>query len=82
MSGDFVVAKSEILFTHLATGQALEQEIKKLKGHGGMVGLSRDEAAFNRLVTTTPCLARIVDEYLESFPKASRSFERTDHYQH
>lgn len=81
MSGDFVVAKSEIPFTNLATDQALEQEIKKLKGHGGMVGLSRDESALNRIVTTTPCLARIVDEYLESFPKASRSSKRTEHYQ-
>ena len=81
MSGNFVVAKSEILFMHLGTDQALEQEIKKLKGHGGMVGLSRDEAALDRIVTTTPHLARLVDEYLESFPKASRSSERTEHYQ-
>ncbi len=36
-SGAFVVAKSEIPFMHLFTDQALEQEIKKLKGHGGMV---------------------------------------------
>ena len=46
-----------------------------------MVGLSRDEAALDRIVTTTPHLARLVDEYLESFPKASRSSERTEHYQ-
>jgi len=31
----------------LFTDQALEQEIKKLKGHDGMVGLSRDEAALD-----------------------------------
>ena len=37
-SGGFVVAKSEIPFTHMFTDQALEQEIKKLKGQGGMVG--------------------------------------------
>ena len=36
-SGGFVVAKSEIPFTHTFTDQALEQEIKKLKGQGGMV---------------------------------------------
>jgi len=36
----FVVAKSEIPFTHLFTDQTLEQEIKKLKGHGGMVACS------------------------------------------
>ena len=45
----FVVAKSEILFTHLFTDQALQQEIKKLKGRGGrpVVGLSRDEAGLD-----------------------------------
>ena len=80
-SGAFVVAKSDIAFTHLFTDQALEQEIKKLKGHGGMVGLSRDEAALDRLVTTTPHIARLVNQYLNTFPKASRTSGRTEHYQ-
>lgn len=61
-SGDFVVAKSEIPFTHLFTDQTLEQEIKGLKNHGGMVGRSRDEVAVNRLLTTTPHLARMVKQ--------------------
>lgn len=80
-SGAFVVAKSEIPFTRLFTDQALEQEIKTLKGHGGMVGLSRDEAALDRLVTTTPHLARLVNQYLNGFPKVSRSSVRKEHYQ-
>ena len=46
-SGAFVVEKSETPFTRLFADQALEQEIKKLKGHAGMVGLSRDEAALD-----------------------------------
>ena len=79
-SGDFVVSKSEVPFTHLFTDQALEQEIKELKGHGGIVGLSQEEAALDRLVTTTPHLARIVKQYLHSFPHASTS-ERNEHYQ-
>ena len=33
----FVVGKSDIQFSHLFTNQALKQEIKKLKGHGGGV---------------------------------------------
>jgi len=81
-SGAFVVAKSEIpfTFTRLFTDQALEQEIKKLKGHVGMVGLSRDEAALDRLVIATPHLARLVNQYLSGFPKASRCSVRTEHY--
>ena len=79
-SGGFVVAKSEIPFTHMLTDQALEQEIKKLKGQGGMVGLSRDEGAPDHLVTTVPYLAAQVDQYLDSFPKNSRSSDRKEHY--
>lgn len=81
-SGDFVVAKSEVPFTHLFTDQTLEQGIKGLKRNGGMAGLSQDEAALDRLVTTTPHLARIVKQYLRNFPQAStRSSERSEHYQ-
>jgi len=39
-SGDFVMSKSKVPFTCLFTHQALEQEIKGLKRHGGIVGLS------------------------------------------
>ena len=60
ISGEFVVSKSEGPFTSLFTDQTLEQEIKKLKQHGGMVGLSQDEAALDRLITITPHLANIV----------------------
>ena len=80
-SGDFVVAKSEIPFTHLFTDQTLEQEIKSMKNHGGMVGLSKDEVAVDRLVTTTPHLACIVKQYLSSFSQAPDSSLRHEHYQ-
>ena len=59
-SGDFVVAKSDVAFTHLFTDQTLEQEMKMLKSHGGIVGLSQDGYALDRLVTTKPHLSRIV----------------------
>ena len=41
---------------------------------GGMVGLSRDEGALDRLVITVPHLAALVDQYLDRFPKK-------EHYQ-
>lgn len=55
-SSNFVVAKSDIPFTNLFTDQTLEQEIKMLKRHSGMVVFSQDEAALDRLVTITPHL--------------------------
>ena len=80
-SGDFVVAKSDIPFTRLFTDQTLEQKIKVLKRHGGMVGLSQDEAALDRLLITSLHLARMVKQYLKSFPKVSMASERKEHYQ-
>ena len=73
------MAKSEVPFTQLFTDQTLEQEIKMLKRHGGMVGLSQDEAALDRLVTTTP--HHLVKQFLNAFPKALRSTDRSEHYQ-
>ena len=46
-----------------------------------MVGLSRVEAALDQLVIATPHLARLVNQYLSGFPKASRSSVRREHYQ-
>lgn len=80
-SGDFVVSKTEVPFTRLFTDQTLEQEIKMLKRHGGMVGLSQDEVALDRLVTITPHLTHLVTQFLHSFPKESKSSPRTEHYQ-
>ena len=80
-SRDFVVAKSEVPFTRLFTGQTLEQEIKMLKRHGGIVGLSQDDSALDRLVTTTSYLSPTVRQYLNSFPQTSMSFERSEDYQ-
>ena len=46
-----------------------------------MVGLSRDEGALDRLVTTVHHLAALVDQYLDRCPKNSRSSARKEHYQ-
>ena len=54
-SGDFVEAKSDVAFTRLFTGETLEQMLKR---HGGIAGLSQDDSALDRLVTTTPHRSR------------------------
>ena len=78
--GAFVVTKSDIPFTSIFTDQNLEQKIKDLKGHGGFVGLTQDEVALDRLIHTTPYLARIVKSFLSNFPSASTSSSGM-HYQ-
>ena len=77
-SGDLVVAKSDVAFARLFTDQTLEQEIKLLKRHGGIVGISHYDSALDRLVTTTTHLCRIVRQYLTSFPQTSTQYK---HYQ-
>ena len=42
--------------------------------------MSQDEAALDRLVITTPHLAHIVMQYLNSFPQSSKSVQ-SEHYQ-
>ena len=80
--GEFVCSKSEVPFTRLYTDQALEQENKILKGHGGMVGLSQDEKALDRLLVITPHVARMVKSYLSTFSSSlPGTNKRREHYQ-
>ena len=80
-SGEFVVNKSGIPFTSLFTEEILEQEIKNLKRHGGIIGLSQDENALDRLMHTAPHLSRIVKQYLHTLPCPHNSTNSNGHYQ-
>ncbi len=44
--------------------QALEQEIKEIKRHGHLPGLTQDEEAVNRFITVAPYLSRYVENIL------------------
>ena len=67
---DFVVTKSTEAFCNLFVDQALEQEIKELKRHGHLPGLTQDEDAMNRFITIAPHLVRYVAKFLSTFPKS------------
>ena len=79
--GDFVVAKSEVPFTKLFTDQSLEQLIKELKRHGGIIGISQDDNALDRLVTISPQLTDYVKQYLHGFPHNWKAGNDNEHYQ-
>ena len=65
VDGDFVTQHSIVQFTCLFNDQSLEQQIKQLKKYGpGIVGVSQDEAAMNRLVTIAPYLATLAKSYM------------------
>ena len=78
-SGDFVVNKSGIPFSSLFTDQALEQEIKNLKRYGGIVGISQNDTALDRMMHATPHLSRIVRNYLRRF--SDEKEKKHEHYQ-
>ena len=80
VSGDFVVNKSGIPFTSLFTDQALEQEIKNLKRFGGMVGITQNKDALDRMMHATPYLSKVVKGYLDNF-NTRISSNRKEHYQ-
>lgn len=63
------------------TDQKLKQEIKVLKRHRGMVGLSQDEAALDRLLIKSPHLVHMVKQYPDSFPKVTEASGRNEHSQ-
>ena len=80
-SGEFVVTKSDIPFTKVFTDQSLEQEIKVLKGQGGIVGITqKEEDCLDRLLLTSPYILKLVKRFNELFP-SSRDPKRKEHYQ-
>ena len=62
-NGDFCVRKSNTPFTALFVDQTLEQEIKKLKGIGGITGLTQQEGLLDRFFLIQPELSKIVADF-------------------
>ena len=77
---DFVVTKSAHAFVSLFVDQGLEQEIKKLKRYGALPGITQDEDAFDRFITTSPHLFRMVEKFLQGFPGSQSPDERPEAY--
>ena len=67
---DFVVTNSTEAFCNLFVDQGLEQEIKELKRYGHLPGLTQDEDAVNRFITSAPHLVRYVEKFVSDFPRS------------
>ena len=81
-NGDFCVRKSETPFTALFVDQTLEQEIKKLKGIGGITGLTQKEGLLDRFLLIQPELSNIVAEFQNLYTRTSSPRESGKrHYQ-
>ena len=77
---DPVVSKSTEAFVNLFIDQALEQEIKEIKRHGHLPGLTQEEEVVNRFITVAPYLTKFVEKYLNTLPKSDANKEQDDVY--
>ena len=66
-SGDFCVRKLDTPFTSLFVDQTLEHEIKKLKGIGGITGLTPHDEILDRFLLTAPELSRFVEDFQDRY---------------
>ncbi|CAG9761449.1 unnamed protein product [Ceutorhynchus assimilis] len=62
MDGNWVVNRSSVPFCDLCADETLEQQNRKLKIHGGLVGITLNENARNRLFLANSELSRIACE--------------------
>ena len=81
-SGDLCLRKSDTLFTSLFVDQTLEQEIKKLKGIGGITGLTQHDDILDRFLLTAPELSRFVEDFRDRYTRVGGCIEPCkEHYQ-
>ena len=67
LDGNFVTQKSSRKFSAMADDQIHEQQNAKVKGDGGVIGITENEAALRRWMVVGPELARIVNKFEDEF---------------
>ena len=72
MKGNFVVQKSNHVFSLIALDHNHEQQNDIIKGEGGVVGLTEDPAALRRWMISGPEVARVVTEFEKTFIRTSK----------
>jgi len=78
MHGKFTVHKTSNLFSGISIDHAHEQLNSVLKGDGGIVGLTENDAALHRWITAGPELARLIAEF-EMSTVANEGLHHEDH---
>ena len=80
-NGSFVVHKTEKVFSSIALDHAHEQVNAQVKGEGGAVGLTENPAALRRWMIAGPEVARIIQEFEETYSKKVSEAKRNHHEQ-
>ncbi len=79
--GHFVTQKTSNRFSCLAHDHIHEQFNAVMKGDGGIVGITENEAALHRWMTSGPEIARLIKEYQSRYQKDSKQTESVHHEQ-
>ena len=61
-NGNFVINKNKIPFCSIGPDHGIEHENRWMKVSGGLIGITLNESACNRLFLTPPELARLANE--------------------
>ena len=70
------------MFSTIPMDEAYEQENAKVKGKGGLVGLTENPAALKRWIIACPGTARIIEKFEEAFlPEADHDINYRHHEQ-
>ena len=66
VDGKFVIHNSERKFSGTSIDQAHEQNNKRVKGQGGIIGLTSNESALNRWIVSRPEIAEMIKQFRDS----------------
>ena len=75
MEGKFVIHNSERKFSGISIDQAHEQNNKRVKGQGGIMGLTTNENALNRWIVTGPQIAEMLKQFKASIGNLANEHE-------
>ena len=67
LKDNYSVSKSAIPFTSIGSDHAMEQDNKKMKVSGGIIGITQNTAALHRFCLAAPLLNLISEEFFTKF---------------
>ena len=82
MDGKFCVSKSNVKFTSIGPDHGIEQENRRLKVTGGIVGITQNDHALQRFFLAAPVLSVICKEFEHKFGLNSRNSSSRYHDLH
>lgn len=82
ISGQFVIRKSNRIFSAISVDQAHEQNNAVVKGDGGAVGLTQDPSALRRWMVSGPEISRLIQEFESGIQLKPEENNRLHHEQY